>query len=91
MRIKNFGDDRRIFEGMYRNRAAMIALQPEQLWETIERGLGLPDDVLVRGLWQEPALRSWTVAIVGPEFAEVEEGTSMPLVHLILGETRIVP
>jgi len=91
MRIKNIGDDRQIFERMYRDRAAIIALQPEQLWEAIERGLGLADDVLVTGLWQEPAFRTWTIKIASPNFTEVEQGSPLPLVHLISSETRIVP
>ena len=91
MRIHDFGDARYTFRRLHIDHAAHFTTNQDDLLAALERGLGLPDDVMLTDFSYDASMRCWTVGIIGPRFPAVEQGRESPQVQLIASETRIVP
>ena len=89
MRIKA-GYGRHQFIRDYRSRAAHALVHEDALYEALERGLGLPDNVAVTGVHFDFLSNHWAVLLVGEDFLECAEGVQSPQVQLIQSETRII-
>ncbi len=89
MRQINFGHERDDFRRQHQGHVAQALLQDDLMLAAMERGLGLPDDVLITGLYREPSFRGWFIMLTGPTFPECAEGVEAPQVNIVMSETRI--
>jgi hypothetical protein len=71
-------EERNDFYSANITKGAHLILSEEAMRSALERGLGLPDDVMVLEWQYVPQKRGWVIGLVGPKLPEVPEGHETP-------------